>query len=289
MGPSAWRKTKKCHMGKRGALGRRRDHRKQEERQQEERNGGEGGGRWEVGGEGRDPDPKEQGKIPCRSPPSPPTSPGVLNTAASQEAQNWKVSAYNLGRGPGSLLCLHCPMRGARAEVRRSSLMGGWRAGLVLNVHLAPQQRPPLHTIHKGTQTQLPLHGAAPSAAHSSHGAESRVKGCGGGAVHIHTYISIYNSDSLYKVREEKKGRGTLLGHHNRPRGLSPHPTGPQPAPGRLGWFTSHWSMCSWGWQNTESAADSQRPALPPWLHSGPPAARAGSSTLPWSTPPELC
>ena len=36
------------------------------------------------------------------------------------------VSAHNLGRGPGSLLCLPCPMRGPRAEVRRSSLMGGW-------------------------------------------------------------------------------------------------------------------------------------------------------------------
>lgn len=199
------------------------------------------------------------------------------------------VSAYNLGRGPGSLLCLRYPMTGARAEVRRSSLMGGWRAGLVLNVHLAPQQRPPLHTIHKGTQTQLPPHGAAPSAAHSSHGAESRVRVRGRGSTYTYIHIYIYNSDSLYKVREEKKGRGTLLGHHNRPRGLSPHPTGPQPALGRLGWFTSHWSTCSWGWQNTESAADSRHPALPPWLHSGPPAARAGSSTLLWSTPPELC
>ena len=100
------------------------------------------------------------------------------------------VSAHNLGRGPGSLLCLPCPMRGPRAEVRRSSLMGGWRAGLVLNVHLAPQQqRPPLHTIHKGTQTPLPPHGTAPSAAHSSQGAESRVQGCGGGGG---TYTCIY-------------------------------------------------------------------------------------------------
>ena len=144
------------------------------------------------------------------------------------------VSAHNLGRGPGSLLCLPCPMRGPRAEVRRSSLMGGWRAGLVLNVHLAPQQqRPPLHTIHKGTQTPLPPHGTAPSAAHSSQGAESRVQGCGGGGAHIRVYIYITLILCTKSGRRKREG-GTLLGHHNRPCGLSPHPTGPQPAPGRL-------------------------------------------------------
>lgn len=115
-------------------------------------------------------------------------------------------------------------------------------------------------------------------------------KGAGEGGRHIHIYIYIYNSDSLYKVGEEKREGGTLLGHHNRQCGLSPHPTDPQPCPpGRLGWLTSHWSMCSWGWRNTESGADSWHPGPPPWLHSGPPAARVGSSMPPWSTPPELC
>lgn len=96
---------------------------------------------WEVGGEGRDPEPKEQGEIPCRSPPSPPTSPLVLNTAASQEDQNWKVSAHNLGRGPGSLLCLPLPHEGSQGQGQTEQPDGGWGAGLVLNVHLAPQQQ----------------------------------------------------------------------------------------------------------------------------------------------------
>lgn len=198
------------------------------------------------------------------------------------------VSAHNLGRGPGSLLCLPCPMRGPRAEVRRSSLMGGWRAGLVLNVHLAPQQqRPPLHTIHKGTQTLLLPHGTAPSAAHSAQGAGSRVQRVWGRGAHIRIYI--YNSDSLYKVGEEKKGRGNPAWSPQQTLWFEPPPHRPPASSRSVGWFTSHWSMCSWGWQNTESAADSWRPVRPPWLHSGPPAARAGSSMLPWSTPPELC
>lgn len=32
--------------------------------------------------------------------------------------------------------------------------------------------------------------------------------------IYIYVYIYIYNSDSLYKVGEEKREGGTLLGHH---------------------------------------------------------------------------
>lgn len=40
--------------------------------------------------------------------------------------------------------------------------------------------------------------------------------GAGDRHIHIHIYlhIYIYNSDSLYKVGEEKREGGTLLGHH---------------------------------------------------------------------------
>lgn len=63
MGPSAWRKTKKRHMGRKGALGRPRDHRKQEERQQEERNGGGDCGRWE--GRAKTQIPRSKGRLPA--------------------------------------------------------------------------------------------------------------------------------------------------------------------------------------------------------------------------------
>ena len=82
-------------------------------------------------------------------------------------------------------------------EGQRGQPGGGWGAGLVLNTHLAPQQqRPPLHTIHKGTKTQLPLHGTGPRAAHSSQSAESRIQRVwrrgGGGGEYTYTYIYIY-------------------------------------------------------------------------------------------------
>lgn len=110
--------------------------------------------------------------------------------------------------------------------------------------------------------------------------------------IHTYTYmcVYIYIYDSLYKVGQEKRERVTLLGHHNTMMWLEPWSHKPSTLPhSRLSWLTSHWSMCSWGWRNTESAADSWRPGLPPWLHSGLPAAHAGSSMLLWSTPPELC
>lgn len=116
---------------------------------------------------------------------------------------------------------------------------------------------------------------------------EQSPEGVGEGGTY--TYIYIYNSDSLYKVGEEKKGRGNPAWSPQQTLWFEPPPHRPPASSRSVGWFTSHWSMCSWGWQNTESAADSWRPVRPPWLHSGPPAARAGSSMLPWSTPPELC
>lgn len=53
--------------------------------------------------------------------------------------------------------------------------------------------------------------------------------------------------------------------------------------------LTSRWSRCSWGWPSTASRAASWPPAPPPSPRSALPAARAGSSRRPWSTPPELC
>lgn len=38
--------------------------------------------------------------------------------------------------------------------------------------------------------------------------------GAGDRHIHIYLHIYIYNSDSLYKVGEEKREGGTLLGHH---------------------------------------------------------------------------
>lgn len=243
---------------------------------------------WEEGGEGRDPEPKEQGEIPCRSPPSPPTSPQVLNTAASQEAQNWKqFQLITLGGGQALCYASPCPMRGLRAEVRRSSLMegGGWFSSkrtssttTTRDLHCTLFTRGHRHNYRRTGQLRV----------------QPQLSGCGerspeGVGEGWYIYIYIYNSDSLYKVGEEKKGRGNPAWSPQQTLWFEPPSHRPPASSRRLGWFTSHWSMCSWEWQNTESAADSWHPVLPPWLHSGPPAARAGSSTLPWSTPPELC
>lgn len=90
-------------------------------------------------------------------------------------------------------------------------------AGLVLNIHLAPQTRD-LHCtlFHKGTQTQLPMHRNTSCAVGSSRSAKGRTQKVGARDRHIHIriHIYIYNSDSLYKVGEEKREGGTLLGHH---------------------------------------------------------------------------
>ena len=52
------------------------------------------------------------------------------------------------------------------------------------------------------------------------------------GDTYAYIYIYIYITLILCtKWGRRKREGGTLLGHHNRPCGLSPHPTGPQPAP----------------------------------------------------------
>lgn len=72
--------------------------------------------------------------------------------------------------------------------------------------------------FHEGTWTRPLVHRTTPCAAHSSRGAKSRTQKVGAGDrhrhIHIYLHIYIYNSDSLYKVGEEKREGGTLLGHH---------------------------------------------------------------------------
>lgn len=65
----------------------------------------------------------------------------------------------------------------------------------------------------------------------SSRCAKGRTQRVGSGDRHRHRHrhIYIYNSDSLYKVGEEKREGGTLLGHHTDDVARAPCPTGPQP------------------------------------------------------------
>ena len=149
---------------------------------------------WEEGGEGRDPEPKEQGEIPCRSPPSPPASPQVLNTAASQEDQNWKqFQLITLGGGQALCYASPCPMRGLRAEVRQSRLMegGGWFSSkrtssttTTRDLHCTLFTRGHRHNYRRTGQLRV-----QPPALRVLR-TESR--GCGGGVVHTHIYIYIY-------------------------------------------------------------------------------------------------
>lgn len=87
-------------------------------------------------------------------------------------------------------------------------------AGLVLNIHLAPQQD--IFTVHYFTRGHRLGYQCTETLLVQSVHSSRRIQKVGAGDRHIHIriHIYIYNSDSLYKVREEKREGGTLLGHH---------------------------------------------------------------------------
>lgn len=61
------------------------------------------------------------------------------------------------------------------------------------------------------------MHRDTSCAVRSSRSAKGRTQRVGVGIdiyIYVYIYIYIYNSDSLYKVGEEKREGGTLLGHH---------------------------------------------------------------------------
>lgn len=96
--------------------------------------------------------------------------------------------------------------------------MDGWRSWFnSKHTSSTTNKRSPLYIISQGD-----IDSAASAQNHFLCGAQlsecqgQDPKGGGGGQTYTYTYtyIYIYNSDSLYKVGEEKREGGTLLGHH---------------------------------------------------------------------------
>lgn len=107
-GHAALGKTKKSHMGKRGILGRRRDHRESDSRQR---------GREE--GLGRRPGPRAR-EDPLPVPTLSPTTPMSAKYCffpLKPRVESF-IQLITLGRGRGSPLCLPLAHEGSRAKVR---------------------------------------------------------------------------------------------------------------------------------------------------------------------------